>query len=50
MKYIFPASTPGVISYIYMLPEGLGMGRILAHMLLGYKKINKPGMTFSGFS
>ena len=30
-KYIFPASTPGLNNYIYKLPEGLGMRRILAH-------------------
>ena len=30
-KYIFPTSTPGVNDYIYKLPEGLGMRRILAH-------------------
>ena len=31
VKYIFPTSTPGVNNYIYKLPEGLGMRRILAH-------------------
>ena len=31
VKYIFPASTPGLNNYIYKLPEGLGMRRILAH-------------------
>ena len=31
VKYIFPTSTPDVNNYIYKLPEGLGMRRILAH-------------------
>ena len=31
VKYIFPTSTPGLNNYIYKLPEGLGMRRILAH-------------------
>ena len=39
VKYIFPTSTPGVNNYIYKLPEGLGMRRILPH------RIHKPGRT-----
>ena len=31
VKCIFPTSTPGLNNYIYKLPEGLGMRRILAH-------------------
>ena len=31
VKYIFPTSTPGVNNYIYKLPEGLGMRKILAY-------------------
>ena len=31
VKNIFPTSTPGVKNYIYKLPEGHGMRRILAH-------------------
>ena len=31
VKYIFPTSTPGLNNYIYKLPEGLGMRRIVAH-------------------
>ena len=31
VKYIFPTSTPGENNYIYKLPEGLGMRKILAH-------------------
>ena len=31
VKYIFPASTPGVNNYICKLPEGLGTRRILTH-------------------
>ena len=30
VKYIFPTSAPGVNNYIYKLPKGLGMRRILA--------------------
>ena len=33
MKYIFPTSTPGVNNYIYQLSEGLGIKRILAHVI-----------------
>ena len=31
VKYIFPTSTPGLNNYIYKLPDGLGMRRIVAH-------------------
>ena len=32
VKYIFPTSPPGGASnYIYKLPDGLGMRKILAH-------------------
>ena len=31
VKYIFPTSTPRVNNYIYKLPEGLGMRKILAY-------------------
>ena len=42
VKYIFPASTPGVNNYICKLPEGLGTRRILTH---GTKTQN-PGKSF----
>ena len=30
-KYIFPTTTPAANNYIYKLPKGLGMRKILAH-------------------
>ena len=31
VKYLFPTSSSGVNFYIYQLPEGLGMRKMLAH-------------------
>ena len=31
VKYIFPTSAPGARNYIYKLPKGLRMRKILAH-------------------
>ena len=31
VKYLFPTSSSGTKFYIYQLPEGLGMTKILAH-------------------
>ena len=63
VKYLFPTSSSGAHFYICEMPEGLGMGKIWAHgtrmqknpqtredMVLGCKRIHKPGRTFSGFS
>ena len=49
VKHLFPTSTWGTHFYIYQLPEGLRMRKILAHMVLGCKRIHKPGLTFSAF-
>ena len=49
VKYIFPTLSSVANIYIYQLPEGLGMKKILAHGI-GCKKIHKPGRTFFGFS
>ena len=45
VKYLFPTSCSGASFYIYQLPEGLAMRKIL-HMVLGCKRIHKPGRTF----
>ena len=31
VKYLFPTSSSGADFYIYQLPEGLGMSKVLAH-------------------
>ena len=49
VKHPFPTSSWGTHFYIYQLPEGLRMRKILAHMVLGCKRIHKPGLTFSAF-
>ena len=33
VKYLFPTSSSGANSYIHQLPEGLGMRKILAHVI-----------------
>ena len=48
VKYLFPTSCSGASFYIYQLPEGLAMRKIL-HMVLGCKRIHKPGRTFQDF-
>ena len=49
VKYLFPTSFSGANSYIYELPEGLGMRKTLAHGIR-MEKNQKPGRIFSGFS
>ena len=48
VKYLFPTSCSGASFYIYQLPEGLAIRKIL-HMVLGCKRIHKPGRTFQDF-
>ena len=48
VKYLFPTSCSGASFYIYQLPEGLAMRKIL-HMVLGCKRIHKLGRTFQDF-
>ena len=52
VKYLFPTLSSDANFYIYQLPEGLGMRKILAHGIsrVGCKRIPKTGQTFSGFS
>ena len=45
VKYLFPISSSGANFYIYQLPEGLRMRKIL-----GCKRIHKPRWRFSVFS
>ena len=49
VKHLFPTSSWGTYFYVYQLPEGLTMRKILAHMVLGCKRIHKQGLTFSAF-
>ena len=49
IKYLFPTSSWGTNVYIYQLPEGLRIKKILAHMVLGCKRIHKPGLIISAF-
>ena len=51
VKHLFQTSSSDGNYYIYELPEGLGMRKILAHgYILAFKRMHKPGRTFSGFS
>ena len=47
VKYLFPTSSSGANFYIYQLPEGLGMRKILPR---GIRMQNNPGKKFSWFS
>ena len=49
VKYLSSTSSWGTNVYIYQLPEGLRMRKILSQMVVGCKRIHKPGLTFCVF-